>query len=119
MNHPERDFHTLVADYLDWALIPSGAYWFPVPNASRRTKAQAANMKRAKEMKPGVPDMHVVYAGLNCIELKAPGKPAKPNPVQKIEHDKLRRAGARVITCNSLQGVYEFLKAVVPDLEAP
>lgn len=108
----ERELHKVIANFLDSALPPD-AYWFPIPNASRRGGRQAAAMLRAKELKKGVPDIGIVYRGRAIfIELKA-GK-GRLSPVQKAEHLKLILAGACVVTLNSLRAVYDFLILIVP-----
>ncbi len=91
--HPEDSFHIAVAQYLDLAL-PKDAVWTTVEHGGKRTKAEAGKLK-AKGVKPGWPDVQVVYGGrLICFELKAPG--GTRSPAQKVMHAQLRFAGALV-----------------------
>lgn len=109
---PERALHKAVAEYLDKAL-PKEAYFFPVPNASKRGLIQAMNMKRAGEFKPGIPDLFVIYRGRTIgIELKSGRN--KPTAQQLETHSALMLAGAVVTTIRSLQELYDFLVQLVP-----
>jgi len=111
MRHLERALHTAVAKYLD-AALPAAAYWFPVPNASIRNIAQAANMKRAGELKPGVPDIFIIHSGRAIgVELKV-GK-AKPTTNQVTAHASITLAGGIVATVNSLDALYYFLSQII------
>jgi hypothetical protein len=113
---PERRLHKQVADYLDLAL-PQSACWWPTPNASKRTPAQAANMKRAKEFRPGIPDIMICYRGrLICVELKAPK--GRLSPEQDAIHERLTLSGAVVCVCRSLDEVIDLLIQIIPDLKA-
>jgi hypothetical protein len=112
---PERILHKQVADYLDLALPPS-AFWWPTPNASKRLPHQAANMKRAKEMRPGIPDIMICSRGrLICIELKAPK--GRVSIEQEVVHAFLTLSGAVVCVCRSLDDVIDLLIQIVPDLK--
>jgi hypothetical protein len=111
-NQPERQLHKAVAEYLTLSL-PSNAVWFPVPSASRRGPAQAANMKRAGELMVGIPDIILVYHGrLIGLELKAPK--GRLSPSQREFHDRLMLSGAVVHVVRSLNELYEFLCQIIP-----
>lgn len=115
-DQPERRLHKQVADYLDLALPPT-ALWWPTPNASKRTPAQAANMKRAKEFRAGMPDIMLCHRGrLICIELKAPK--GRLSPAQHEVHERLTLSGAVVCVCRSLDDVIDLLIQIIPDLKA-
>lgn len=109
---PERELHTAVAQYLDLAL-PGDAIWFPVPNASKRGKIQAANMKRAGEFRAGIPDIILVYrTRVVGIELKV--SKGVLSPAQEDIHHRLTLAGAVVAVIRSLDDLYNFLSLIVP-----
>lgn len=115
-DQPERRLHKLVAGYLDLAL-PQSACWWPVPSASKRLPHQAANMKRAGELKVGFPDIMLCHRGrLICIELKAPK--GRLSPAQSAVHTRLVLSGAVVCVCRSLDDVIDLLIQIVPDLKA-
>lgn len=112
---PERSLHRAVAQYLDWAL-PMDAFWWPVPSASHRLLPQAANMKRAGELKPGLPDIMLCYRGrLICIELKAPK--GRLSPAQREVHERITLSGGVVCVCRSLEEVADFVIQLIPDLK--
>lgn len=112
---PERNLHRAVAQYLDVAL-PATAFWWPIPSASHRLLPQAANMKRAGEIKPGLPDIMLCYRGrLICIELKAPK--GRLSPAQHDVHERLTLSGAVVCVCRSLDDVIDLLIQIIPDLK--
>lgn len=111
-NQPERNLHTEVTQMFERAL-PPGAYWFPIPNGSHRNKIIAAKMKAAGEVKPGAPDLCIVYRGKPIfIELKAKGK--KPTPLQSSAHELLTLAGALVFVSRSTVEVYAQLECFMP-----
>jgi hypothetical protein len=111
-NQPEQALHKAVAEYLDYALPPD-AFWFPVPNASKRGVVQAALMKQAREMRPGVPDICLVYRGRFVgIELKAKG--GYLSPAQKDVHGRVTMAGGLVTVIRSIDALYDFLVQIVP-----
>lgn len=115
-DQPERRLHRQVADYLDLAL-PQSAFWWPTPNASKRTPAQAANMKRAKEFRAGVPDIMICHKGrLICVELKA--AKGRLSPAQVETHERLTLSGAVVCVCRSLDDVINILPLIITDLKA-
>jgi hypothetical protein len=114
-DQPERRLHLQVANYLDLAL-PANAFWWPTPNASKRLPRQAANMKRAKEFKPGIPDIMICYRGrLICIELKSPK--GRVSPEQDAVHERLTLSGAAVGICRSLDDLIDLLILIIPDLK--
>ena len=109
---PERSLHTAVAAYLAIAL-PQDALWFPCPSASRRLPRQAAAMRRAGELMPGIPDIILVYKGrIIGLELKAPK--GRLSPEQKAFHDRLTLCGAVVYVARSLADVHDFLCQIIP-----
>ncbi len=111
--HPEDDLHITIAQFLDLAL-PDDAVWTTVEHGGYRTKTEAAKLK-AKGVKPGWPDIQIVYRGrMVCFELKAPGR--KLSPVQIDMHARLSLAGVLiypgVVTC--VEQVEGFLRPIIP-----
>jgi hypothetical protein len=114
---PERALHTEVAYELDTRL-PADAYWFPVPNASKRGVRQAAAMKAAGEIKAGVPDLFIIWRGRpNGVELKVDKNVLTKS--QKDAHIALTLAGAVVITVRSLAELLDFLAVLQIPLRPP
>jgi hypothetical protein len=109
---PERALHKAVAEFLDLAL-PKNSFWWPTPNASKRTAAQAANMKRAHEFKPGIPDIFVLYRGeLFGLELKSAKGRLSPDQVTVCWA--LHATGAHHHIVRSVKDVHDFLSLFIP-----
>ncbi len=110
--YPEDGFHMAVAQFLDLAL-PRDAAWTTVECGGERPTREAERLK-AKGVKPGWPDVQIVYRGrLIVIELKAPGK--TPSKIQKAMHEQLILAGALVYpAATRLEHVEGFLSAIMP-----
>ena len=113
--HPEDDLHMAVAQYLGVEknlAIPDDAVWTTVEHGGKRGAREAGRLKR-KGLKPGWPDIIVVYRGrVVVIELKAPG--GRLSPAQKTMHEHLKLAGALVYTATSIEAVEGFLSAIMP-----
>ena len=105
--HPEDDFHVTVAQFLDLAL-PEDACWTTVEHGGQRGKAEAGRLK-AKGLKPGWPDIQIVYRGRSInIELKAKG--GTLSKAQKAMHARLTRAGAFPFTVMDLPALEGYLR---------
>jgi len=103
----EAQLHATVAQYLDWALMPPAMYTTFPAGWGVLTKSTAGRLKGAG-LKQGMPDMLVFFNGFTLgIELKSHS--GKLTPVQSAMHEKLRAAGVRVVTCNSLMEVIDAL----------
>ena len=61
----EHNLQVTCAQYLDWAL-PQDAVWCHVPNEGKRTKTAGAKLLAAG-MKPGWPDIQILYRGLFLV----------------------------------------------------
>lgn len=113
--HPEDDFHMVVAQFLDFALPPDAA-WTTVEHGGQRGKREAGRLK-AKGLKPGWPDVQIVYRGRSInIELKAPGE--RLSPEQEGMHEWLTLAGALVYTAKQIEEVEGFLRGCGVPLRA-
>lgn len=103
----EHELQVTCAEFLD-ACLPDEAVWFAVPNGGLRNNAVAGKLK-AEGVKPGVPDILIVYQGrLICIELKT--AEGILSDVQIAMQDRLVLAGATVMPeCRSLEAMVAFL----------
>ena len=108
---PEDRLQITVAEFLDRAL-PADAVWFHVANQRKTSPRQGAKLKRMG-VKPGVPDLCIIWRGRPIfIELKA-GK-GRVSVKQAELMASLTLAGAVVTVCRSLDEVSEFLAGVMP-----
>lgn len=108
---PEEALHRSVAQYLDVAL-PDGSEWFHIPNGGARSKAEAGVFK-ALGVKPGMPDIAVIYNGVfHGAELKPVGGRLSKNQIER--HKRLKAAGARVTVCTSVEEIERFLAGYMP-----
>ena len=111
MTRPEQALHRAAAQFLDLAL-PDSAAWFHIPNGGYRT-ATEAKIFQGLGVKPGVPDLAIIYRGRFIgIELKA-GQ-GRLTARQKDMHECLQLAGAVVTTARSLNGIATFLGQLMP-----
>jgi len=61
----------------------------------------------------GIPDLIICAWGrLVAIELKAPGKPCRGEPIQEYQLDAIVRAGGRANVCNSVDMVLQVIQGV-------
>ena len=92
----EDEIHRAVAVFLDLVLSPEATYT-TVPGGHRV-------MTTAPGYRRGFPDILIVWRGQAfCIELKRAG--GKPEPHQDDCHELLRRCGAPVAVCTSVEEV--------------
>ena len=117
--HPEDDLHKAVADFLGIEknlALPEDAVWTTVEHGGTRGKREAGRLK-AKGLRPGWPDIQIVYRGkLICIELKGPK--GRLQLTQLATHERLRQAGALVYTATSVEAVEGFLRGAGVPLKA-
>lgn len=105
--HLEDDLQAAVCTFLKWALPVNATYW-AVPNGGKRHNREAARMTKTG-LKPGVPDLHVVYDGrLYCLELKAPKGTLSAVQTQMIE--KLTLCGVPTVVVRSVEDVEHHLR---------
>ncbi len=108
----EFDLHKACAQFLDVAL-PEDAVWFHPASGEKRPKATAGKL-RAMGVKPGIPDLCIIYQGQAVfVELKA-GK-GRLSDAQEFMQWRLVVAGARVmIECRSVEALAAFLEQIIP-----
>lgn len=112
-SHPERDIQIKVASFLALMEMRGHLTYFHPPNGGSRGAKEGANFKRMG-VRAGVPDLCIIWnrdefgSDVGFIELKAPKALLSKN--QKEYHDILRKYGAQVATCSSLEEVKENLE---------
>ena len=108
-NVREHTIHRAVAEFLDLAL-PADAFWTTFPAGGGGAK-RGAHLK-ARGLKPGFPDILVIYRGRAVLcELKGPK--GKLSPDQRDCHVHLGEAGARVAMCRSVDELERYLRHYV------
>lgn len=80
-----------------------------------RDRVKAAGGRAYKFVSPGntgVPDRMILLPGGRIIfaELKAPGK--KPSPVQKLQHEKIKKLGFEVLVIDNKTAVDELISRI-------
>ena len=107
----EDALHCAVVDYLNHAL-PIGAVLHHSPNEGLH-KPQYRAKQLAKGMRPGWPDIQILYQGrLICIELKT--QSGRLSEKQKTVHEEIVLAGGVVTVARGLEEVEEFLSQLMP-----
>lgn len=110
---PEQELQKSIVGYLDVAL-PKDAFYFAVPNGGYRTPTEAAALKGVG-VKPGVPDLMIVYRGWAYgIETKTDkvvghSKRTETSAAQDLVHMQMARAGVHVCVCRSMEEVQAAL----------
>jgi hypothetical protein len=90
---PETALQRVIVEHLAWCAHPD-AFCFHVPLGGYRRPVEAAILKAIGTV-AGVPDIICVYGGrVYCLELKT--ERGRVSDVQRVVHDRLRRAGAEV-----------------------
>lgn len=109
MNHPERDLHFEVADWLSWALAPP-ALWFHIPNGgSRGSWLEGKNLKRMGT-RAGMLDLGFLFTGRAWfLELKADDGGLSDSQEHMIPL--IERAGCPTAVCRSRDEVEVQLRA--------
>jgi hypothetical protein len=106
---PERKLHTAIVAYLQ-AALPPNAFYFPVPNAGNISPQRGGMLRRSGEVRAGVPDLIVLWAGrVIAIELKAPNGGGL-SPIQKEIRDLMLLAGATHHIVRTVEALHEILE---------
>lgn len=92
------------------ATLPRDSYWTSVDAGQGRMDVRAGQMRKARGVKAGVPDVLVCYRGmLYCIELKA--SKGRLSETQHMTIGQIREAGGQVSVCHSIEEVETALRA--------
>lgn len=107
MKHSEDSLHTKIWDALQ-RVLPQNAY--AMSHENRGNNPIEGHRRKMRGCLAGWPDLQVIYGGQHhLIEIKtAKGRVSK---VQNYTHERLKRAGADVAVCRSVDEVLEHLKA--------
>jgi len=106
----EDALHRAVVDYLNRAL-PKDALLHHSPNEGLH-KPQYRAKQLAKGMRPGWPDIQILYQGrLICIELKT--QAGRVSRKQRGLHEEIVLAGGVVTIIRSLEEVEHFLSQLM------
>ena len=106
--NPEAALHRAVAQYLTVAL-PKDAFWTTIPSGGGG-KIRGANLKRMG-LKPGVPDILIVYRGLPFfIELKS--KAGRVSPEQQGVMWTLGSQKISTFVCRSMDEVVDAVRKI-------
>ena len=109
-NQPERKLHLQVTQYLARAL-PDNAFYFPVPNAANFDPIRGARLRQSGEIRAGVPDLIVIWAGkVIAVELKAP-QGGGLSPVQRDVRDLMLLAGCTHHIVRTIEQLHEALES--------
>jgi hypothetical protein len=96
---PEALIQRAIIDHLAWRGHVD-AFSFHVPNGGYRRPVEAAILKSIGTI-AGVPDIVIIYRGhVYALELKS--ERGRLSDVQRVTHERLRRAGATVATAFGL-----------------
>jgi hypothetical protein len=106
---PERQVQRAVLDRLAWC-APAGVTWFHIPNGGYRKPVEAAIMSGLGVV-AGMPDLCILHNGRAFfLELKADG--GRLSPIQKECHERLRQAGAVVMTADGIDAAVSALQNI-------
>ncbi len=91
------------------AVLPRDAYWTSVDAGQGAMSIRAAQMRKARGVKAGFPDVSLIWrGGYYGIELKAGA--GKVSDIQQITHAQIREAGGQVSVCRSIEDVERALR---------
>ena len=112
---PEEALQRQCVEWLRWALPPppEGPAWTFVNNGMKRTKAEAG-IAKAMGQRAGWPDINLIWRGnFIALEVKAPGRAAKPDKGAQEEcQNDIKAAGGVVYNSNS----FEHFQDIIRDL---
>lgn len=91
------------------ATLPRDCYWTSVDAGQGAMNIRAAQMRKARGVKAGFPDVSVIWrGGYYGLELKA--SKGRVSEVQEIAHQQIREAGGQVSVCRSIEDVERALR---------
>lgn len=104
-NHPEDDLHKRVAVLLSWLVrLEDGVWWTTIEHGGFARDARQGKRAKDKGVKPGVPDILIIYNGLShFLELKATKGVLSEN--QRTCHAAIESVAAKVRIARSLEDV--------------
>jgi hypothetical protein len=104
----EQDIQRAAVQHLAWCAHPD-AFCFHVPLGGYRKPIEAAILKSIGTI-AGVPDLVcILYGRVYCLEIKT--ERGRVSEVQRVVHERLRRAGAEVVVAFDLNEVLAQLTA--------
>jgi hypothetical protein len=104
----EQDIQRALIQHLAWRAHPD-AFCFHVPLGGYRRPVEAAILKSIGTI-AGVPDLVcILYGRVYCLEIKT--ERGRVSEVQRVVHERLRRAGAEVVVAFDLNEVLAQLTA--------
>lgn len=91
------------------AVLPRDSYWTSVDAGQGAMSLRSAQLRKARGVKPGFPDVSVIWrGGYYGLELKASA--GKVSEIQQITHAQIREAGGQVSVCRSIEEVERALR---------
>jgi len=96
---PEQQIQRAIIDHLAWR-GQLDAFAFHVPLGGWRKPVEAAILKSVGTI-AGLPDLIILYRG-HCYALELKTERGRVTDVQRVTHERLRRAGATVATAFGL-----------------
>lgn len=92
------------------ATLPRDCYWTSVDAGQGAMNLRAAQMRKARGVRAGFPDLLFCWRGaLLCVELKA--SKGRVSEAQHIAHMQIRDAGGQVEVCHSVEELERALRA--------
>src|SRR5262249_16267056 len=105
----ERDTHRAIIQHLAWRAHPD-AFCFHVPLGGYRRPVESAILKSLGTV-AGIPDLVcILYGRVCCLEIKK-AECGRVSAVQRVVHERLRRAGAEVAVAFGLEEALAQLTA--------
>lgn len=104
---PEHDIQEQVCRVLRLGL-GADVWWSSLDHANARD-AKAGALRKARGVRAGLPDMEFIYRGqYHGIELKAADGALSLAQIET--HSRIKMAGGRIATCNSVESVLAKLR---------
>ena len=107
-NQPEAALQRSVIQHLTWRARP-GVFAFHVPNGGWRSRVESAILKAIGTV-AGVPDIICLFEG-RCYALELKAGRGRLTDVQRLVHERLRKAGADVAVAHGIDQALAQLEA--------